>query len=528
MNKAPNSWNDCNLYKVRNQEIRQIDPDKLETADAPAAAPADAPAAAPADMPAAAPADAPAAAPADAPAAAPADTPREPGEGTSEEDQAETKTSIEATEGKTITRKQLRSEIEPWLTALFQSEHLSLLLGSGISTSLHLMAKNEADAGMQPIDYSVFKEQIQEAAKESAIRSGRGEPNIEDQIRVCNELLRGLEIYCKEVGGKTHEDSATQAEEGAAQAEEGVIGDQNIKSNLSTLSEELKCGLENFANSVLNCECNIINADNSELAAEYLMNFLISFASRSATRERLNLFTTNYDRIIEYGSELAGIRLIDQFVGTINPVFRASRMEVDMHYNPPGIRGEPRYLEGVVHYTKLHGSLDWSAKGGVVRRYALPYGASSIDTYLEEGCNNLLIYPNATKDKDTAEYPYIDLFRDFSASVCRANSTIVVYGYSFGDDHINRVIIDMLSIPSTHLVIISFDDPGGRIWNFFNRAKRPAQISLLIGNHFGDLKTLVDNYLPKPAIDRTTVKMAELLKARGVAAQRSESNQDES
>ncbi|MEJ2406339.1 MAG: SIR2 family protein [Candidatus Thiodiazotropha sp.] len=368
------------------------------------------------------------------------------------------------------------------------------------------MAKNEAGAGMSQIPFSVFKEQIETASIVSALNAGRGQPNIEDQIRVCNELIKGLGIY-------VYKD---------------VYGCKAIKKNLANFAFELENGLANFANQILKCEHNIIHANNAEQAAEYLMSFLISFASRSATRERLNIFTTNYDRIIEYGSELAGIRLIDRFVGSVNPVFRSSRMEVDMHYNPPGIRGEPRYLEGVVHYSKLHGSLDWSSKDGVVRRYALPYGANDIDTYLEEGCKNLLIYPNAAKDKETSEYPYVELFRDFAASVCRANSTVVVYGYSFGDDHINRVIADMLTIPSAHLVIISFDDQGNRIKHFYEQVKRPAQISLLIGGHFADLKSLVDNYLPKPAIDRTTIKMADLLKARGIAAPHSEHSQEES
>ena len=103
----------------------------------------------------------------------------------------------------------------------------------------------------------------------------------------------------------------------------------------------------------------------------------------------------------------------------------------------------------------------------------------------------------------------------FAAAVCRPNSTIVLYGYSFGDEHINRVITDMLTIPSTHLVIISYDDQGDRIKNFYCQLERPAQISLLIGKHFGDMQTLVDTYLPKPAIDRTTFRMVELLKARG-------------
>ena len=137
-----------------------------------------------------------------------------------------------------------------------------------------------------------------------------------------------------------------------------------------------------------------------------------------------------------------------------------------MHYNPPGIRGEPRYLEGVAHFTKLHGSLDWVMHGDVVKRISLPYGSDSIEKYA--GTNNtLMIYPNSAKDRETSEYPYVELFRDLAAAVCRPNSTLVIYGYSLGDQHINRVIEDMLTIPSTHLVIISWSDEGDRIKKIF-------------------------------------------------------------
>ena len=65
----------------------------------------------------------------------------------------------------------------------------------------------------------------------------------------------------------------------------------------------------------------------------------MSFASRAASRERLHAFTTNYDRLIEHGCDLAGLRVVDRFVGALTPVFRSSRLELDLHYNPPGIRG---------------------------------------------------------------------------------------------------------------------------------------------------------------------------------------------
>lgn len=393
---------------------------------------------------------------------------------------------------KELDTERLRKEIEPWLTALSQSEHLSLLIGSGFSLAACQIVKPQENNGMPKIGFSVFKDQIQTASEQSAQRSMRGNANIEDQIRIANELIKGLEIYCT---NKNNED-------------DGLIQE------ISQLNSELQEGLVKFANHILANEKNILYSDIKEVS-EYLMNFLISFASRSATRERLNIFTTNYDRIIEYSAEMAGIRLIDRFLGTINPIFRSSRLDVDMHYNPPGIRGEPRYLEGVARFTKLHGSLDWIMHGDVVKRIALPYGADSIEKYSNTD-STLMIYPNAAKDRETSEYPYVELFRDLAAAVCRPNSTLVLYGYSLGDQHINRVIEDMLTIPSTHLVIISWSDEGDRIKRFYDRVKRPAQISLLVGNHLGDLKTLVDHYLPKPSIDRTTIKMADLLKARGI------------
>ncbi|WP_237706312.1 SIR2 family protein [Burkholderia multivorans] len=191
-----------------------------------------------------------------------------------------------------------------------------------------------------------------------------------------------------------------------------------------------------------------------------------------------------------------------------------------MHYNPPGIRGEPRYLEGVARFTKLHGSVDWVQTGSDIRRVGLPFGAESVQPYLEApglesaSAHELMIYPNAAKDRETSDYPYVELFRDLAAAICRPNSTLVTYGYSFGDEHINRVIRDMLTIPSTHLVVISFDDPLDRIMRTYEELGRPPQISLMIGPALADLQKLTENFLPKAAIDKTTFRMSELLKQR--------------
>lgn len=394
----------------------------------------------------------------------------------------------------------LRERIEPWLTALFQSEHFALLIGSGLSHAVHHLATGQSMPGMSAVKVSQFAHEITAAAKKSAEAAGRKDGNIEDQIRVANELLRGLGII-----------SASQSEGMTEWAKKAAL-----------LQTELGEILKSFAAAVLKGENGLITAkaEDREKAFNYLVSFLMSFASRTGTRDRVQIFTTNYDRFIEAGADVAGLHLLDRFVGLLLPVFRSSRLDVDMHYNPPGIRGEPRYLEGVAKFTKLHGSLDWVDAANSIRRMALPFGAESVEPYLrapglaDASARQLMIYPNSAKDRETASYPYVELFRDFAAAICRPNSTVICFGYSFGDDHINRVIEDMLTIPSTHVVVISHGDPLGRIIRTYERLGRHAQITLLIGDHLGDLQSLVDNYLPKPAIDRTTLRMAELLKSR--------------
>ncbi|HXA17102.1 MAG TPA: SIR2 family protein [Thermoanaerobaculia bacterium] len=402
-----------------------------------------------------------------------------------------------------VEQDKYRRHIEPWLSALFQSEHLALLAGSGltvaVSDTIGQTAKVMATTKFKwPIseklpaaDADTLDRRINAYATATANRIGRGTPNIEDQIRAATDLLTGLAIL------------ADDRAEAVRDALNGVL--REFLAELIATEARIRAEIAN-------------KTEKAQEAQRLLISFLLSFASRVASRERLNIFTTNYDRLIEYGCDMAGLRIIDRFVGTIAPLLRSTRVDIDFHYNPPGIRGEPRYLEGVVRLTKLHGSLDWRADGGEVQRVGISFGASADEAnFPKDPLSRVMIYPNPAKDVETVDYPYAELFRDFSAATCRPNSTLVTYGYGFGDDHLNRVIEHMMSLPSTHLVIISFDGASGRIERFFERVGRPAQISLLIGSHFGALATLVEKYLPKPAIDRITFKMAELRARRGAA-----------
>lgn len=387
-----------------------------------------------------------------------------------------------------------RKHIEPWLSAVFQAEHLNLLLGSGFTIAVGGIAKAAA-TGMDATPLgTTYDAAIDAHSLAGAKAMGRGSANVEDQFRTALALLEGLKIGWP---------AAKEREE---------------------LEKALGIRMAAFLESLLATEAGIANAADGEWSAAVsaLQSFLLSFASRSASRERLHIFTTNYDRLVEHGCDLAGLRVIDRFVGALEPVFRSSRVDVDLHYNPPGIRGEPRFMEGVIRLTKLHGSLDWlldPRTRSIIRR-GIPFGAGPKSPLVPSNpLDTVMIYPNAAKDVETTEYPYAELFRDMAAALCRPNSVVVTYGYGFGDDHVNRILLDMLSIPSTHVVIIVYavDD---RLRTFLGKAGRKAQISLLVGPHFAGLATLVESYLPKPAIDHITSRVAELLKNRAPLKER--------
>jgi len=400
-----------------------------------------------------------------------------------------------------INAEELKKEVEPWLSAIFQSEHLSLLTGTGLTSAVSFTA------GVIPQEMSRLalanglSEKIKTKAEATAKKMNRGEANIEDDIRIALELINGLKI---------------------------LDDDRHVD-----LETELNNKLLAFIKAILKTESDFqskLKTDDSRAITAFnlLKSFILSFTSRAASRERLNLFTTNYDRFIELACDETGVLLLDRFKGKIQPIFRNTRLELDYHYNPPGIRGEPRYVEGVARITKLHGSIDWKFTGEKIIRSLLPFGAE--DTHPEIPKNvteQVVIYPNSSKDIETAFYPYAELFRDFSSAICQPNSVIITYGYGFGDSHINRVIEDMLTIPSTHLVVIAWDrnyaNDGAPV-NFgssrerivkFLEDKNSAQCTLLIGEHFADLKNLVEFYLPKSAIDRLTVKMQKLKDNRG-------------
>jgi catechol 2,3-dioxygenase-like lactoylglutathione lyase family enzyme len=387
-----------------------------------------------------------------------------------------------------------RRKIESWVAALLQSEHLSLLIGNGLSMAVGAEIGTFPPGMASHLDAGTETDRIQaHAAKVSA--AGRT-PNLEDEIRSGLALMQGYDVLGKDAERNV---LAAAIDECLLGLIRGVLGFERA------LLEGRRCGTVGAAQ-----------------ASTLLQRFLLPFAARASGRDRLNLYTTNYDRTLEFAGDLLGLRLLDRFAGTLRPRFSASRLDIDFHYSPPGIRGEPRMLEGVVRFSKLHGSIDWRDDHHEIVKSGLPFGASeNSDQFPREPSETTIIYPNPAKDVETLAHPYAELFRDFAAGICRPNSVLFTYGYGYGDSHINRVISDMLTIPSTHLVVISRNHLPA-LNSFMASSVYPqSQTTEIIGPDVASLRKFVDivpSLASTPFLEAQTAYADRLARLRNAVA----------
>ena len=100
---------------------------------------------------------------------------------------------------------------------------------------------------------------------------------------------------------------------------------------------------------------------------------------------------------------------------------------------------------------KLHGSITWEKHD--IEIYENINLKNDNDNKSIDEANKVMIYPSPLKDRSTLMTPYSDLFRFLENSLFLNNSTLIVIGYSFSDDHINRVIYNALANPTFRLII---------------------------------------------------------------------------
>lgn len=167
----------------------------------------------------------------------------------------------------------------------------------------------------------------------------------------------------------------------------------------------------------------------------------------------INIFTTNYDVYNETALDRLNFLYNNGFSGTVerkfNPMLYKYMYVENMNLNKD-VWEPVSYFFNLI---KLHGSITWEADKNNMDIFE----NTNLDTLSNE-MNKVMIYPSPLKDRSTLMTPYSDLFRFLENSLFLNNSTLIVIGYSFGDDHINRVIYNALANPTFRLIIFGDSD----------------------------------------------------------------------
>lgn len=151
----------------------------------------------------------------------------------------------------------------------------------------------------------------------------------------------------------------------------------------------------------------------------------------------VEVFTTNYDLLVEQAFEEAGVPYFDGFAGVRKPFFDLRAMEEDVV--------PPRWAR----LWKLHGSINWFQDGG-----QRVWRGSASDTT----DSRRVIHPSHHKYHESRRLPYLAMMDRLRSFLRQDGATLVVCGYSFRDEHINEVIVQGLRASSSSVAFaLQFD-----------------------------------------------------------------------
>jgi hypothetical protein len=224
------------------------------------------------------------------------------------------------------------------------------------------------------------------------------------------------------------------------------------------------------------------------------------------------VFTTNYDLFNETAMDRRGIPYCNGFSGTVERRFNPAIFRYTLAEQLDITSRKWTAVDGFVYFCKLHGSVNWIEDGKTlfpIREAQQPANSKQ----------RVMIYPTPAKQSASFASPYSDLFREFQTRIVRDQSVLVTLGYSFGDEHINNIIFQALTIPNFRL--IAFAPPGAtgvlkelkeledpRIWLIGGQGSDPSRHA-----HYFD--TFVESFMPTAPggkIDNAVSKVLELLK----------------
>lgn len=144
----------------------------------------------------------------------------------------------------------------------------------------------------------------------------------------------------------------------------------------------------------------------------------------------VEIFTTNYDLLMEQALEEQFVPFFDGFSGSRYPFF-------DIH-SAQGNDLPPYWAR----LWKLHGSVNWKEEGNGVYRVSKGVVGSP-----------QLIYPSKLKYDQSRKMPFLAMSDRLTDFMLKDHAVLIICGYSFNDEHINDTIINALKVNQSANVI---------------------------------------------------------------------------
>ncbi len=171
----------------------------------------------------------------------------------------------------------------------------------------------------------------------------------------------------------------------------------------------------------------------------------------------IEVFTPNYDLLVEQAFEAHKIPYFDGFIGSKHAFFDLASME---NGSLPARWGR---------LWKVHGSVNWwrNDKDEVVRREGTADG------------DRQMIYPSHLKYDQSRRMPYLAMLDRLRAFLSRGQAVLVTSGYSFADQHLNEVILHGLRSNPTAICFGLLFGPRSNYSDALDKARRHPNLSLL-------------------------------------------------
>lgn len=145
----------------------------------------------------------------------------------------------------------------------------------------------------------------------------------------------------------------------------------------------------------------------------------------------IEIFTTNYDVLMEQAFEDIEVPYFDGFVGARYPFFDLRAVEDGLI---------PRHWSRL---WKIHGSINWYQK-----KNSSVYRSTSLTE-----CESYIIHPSHLKYDQSRKMPYLALIDRLNNFLRQNSAVLIMSGYSFNDEHLNDTILNALKANPTALVI---------------------------------------------------------------------------